>query len=175
MLAWGYFKIIADALITPFLAYFLLLSLVMSLYGGNNERYAIWILLYAVLILVILVMFVTDFVASIMFVVAGHKKNLKLIRGFYIYSIAVLIMTALLIVLGVGISISNWRSDAMALHLVLFAGYLLILVVQAYFILLLRSEVIKLNSSSEFRFVNNPAEAQCMMASKEREAAVENV
>lgn len=47
-------------------------------------------------------------------------------------------------------------------------------VVQVYFVLLLRSQVIKLENSGEFR-LNNTAEAQCMMTSKEKGAEAENV
>lgn len=42
-------------------------------------------------------------------------------------------------------------------------------VVQTYFILLLRSEMIKLrNNADSFRFVNNAAEAECTMVPIEK-------
>ncbi|KAJ8720032.1 hypothetical protein PYW07_012075 [Mythimna separata] len=179
LLAWGYFKIIADLLITPVafkeLLYCLYLSEEASIQYLYTGQIVIWIRLLAAVSFLIFLMFVVDFAASIMFVIAGHKKNVGLIRGYYIYSIAVLIVSTLLFVLGVILTIVNGLPNSAAMSAIMFVGSLIILLLQAYFVLLLRSQVIKLTASRQFKFVNNTTEAQCMMGGKQNEAAVGHV
>ncbi|KAJ8719416.1 hypothetical protein PYW08_011591 [Mythimna loreyi] len=174
LLAWGYFKIIVDVLVIPFLVYFLLTSILISLSGLGHSKHLIWIILFAAIYFIIFFMFITDLVVSIMFVIAAHKKNVKLIRAFYIYSVVLFILSALLILVGVIITILKGLPNSVVISSVTFVGWFLILVVQGYFILLLRSEVIKLDAGSRFKFVNR-TEAQCMMIRKENDAVMETV
>ncbi|PZC82193.1 hypothetical protein B5X24_HaOG211001 [Helicoverpa armigera] len=94
-------------------------------------------------------------------------KNVKLIRVFYIHSLVVCVVSAILSlfailapILGLFYTMSVRHVETLVMSIVTCLG---ILAIQCYFVLLLRSEMIKLRSNCEFRFVNNAAEAECTM------------
>ncbi|KAJ8720033.1 hypothetical protein PYW07_012076 [Mythimna separata] len=181
LLAWGYFKIIADLLITPvaltqlwYCLYFLEEAPKHYVYIGHM---IIWSHLLAAVSFLTFLMFVVEFAASIMFVIAAHKKNVGLVRGYYIYSIVVFVISTHLFLLEVVLTYKAIRgaSYSAAVCAVMFVGYLIFLLVQAYFILLVRSQMIKLKARRQCKFVNNTTEAQGMMGGKQNETAVGHV
>ncbi|CAH0686426.1 unnamed protein product [Spodoptera exigua] len=122
-----------------------------------------------VIISLIIVLGIADFILTLVFVIGGQKKNVKLLKTCYIYN---LVLWVLLIILGVSVSIYSaylmYEYNMSFLDHIFFIltdvfTYLSQTLVQGYFLLLLRSEIIKLENNSEFQFVNNAAESECRM------------
>ncbi|XP_022826888.1 uncharacterized protein LOC111356667 [Spodoptera litura] len=156
LLVWGYIKLIADLYILAILAYLLVIIIAFKVFEVE----------FACLIIAIAI-FLIDFALTIVFVVGVHKKIVKYLRLFYILSIVMLAITLLLMIAYIGLVASfPWYSSTAELwehYIKVYSSFFLVLVVQIYFILLLRSEIIKLKNSRKFRFVNNTAEALCSM------------
>ncbi|XP_047028752.1 uncharacterized protein LOC124636630 [Helicoverpa zea] len=165
LLAWGYIKLIVDTLHIAFVSDSLLETILYRLDGSNKPTS----LLYTeiTIALVLLGLFLTDFVATTVFVVGGHMKNVRLIRVFYIFCIAVLVSTILLLALLFSLTVSDISVKTLShewINLVLsYSAGFAILVIQCYFVMLLRSEIIKLTKNCQFSFVNHAAEAACTM------------
>ncbi|KAJ8720034.1 hypothetical protein PYW07_012077 [Mythimna separata] len=170
LLAWGYFKMIVDVVIIVLLAYLTAIFFMASLYF--QDFYSITV---AVVSLITLMTVAANFVATFAFVIGCHEKKVKKIRRFYVYSICELIVMAVLMMMAVGITIRYWRAETRRGHLVIYTIYLLTLALHAYFILLLRSEVIKLETSFEISIVINSADAEYCKGSKEKEETIEFV
>lgn len=145
----------------------------------HNANDMAQVLIDLILPIATIMTFMTDLVATILFVVAGHKKNVKLLRVFYFYSIAMFIVTVLLVTFILGsclqyiiMLLSEGALDNIVIITLIF---FVVLVQQTFFLLLLRSENIKLkNTQAEFGFVNNAAEAKCIMKCPEIEEGQEN-
>ncbi|KAJ8720030.1 hypothetical protein PYW07_012073 [Mythimna separata] len=107
-------------------------------------------------------------------------KNVRLIRVFYFVSMGMWVANFLLASFTVIKTIENMVTHNMVYFMLghpamAICFYFVVLAVQTYFLLLLRSEIIKLRSSGEFRFVNNAAEAECTMRCDEVVVAKETV
>uniref|UniRef100_A0A2A4JKI3 Uncharacterized protein n=1 Tax=Heliothis virescens TaxID=7102 RepID=A0A2A4JKI3_HELVI len=173
LLAWGYLKLIVDTLYIAFVSDSLLETILYSLNGINRPSGLLYSELTVALIL--LSLFLTDFVATTIFVVGGHTKNATLIRVFYIFSISIFVSTILLIALLFSLTVSDLSLQSFTpyewLNLVVsYSAGFAILVIQCYFILLQRSEIIKLTKNCQFSFVNHAAEAACTMRCPDEEA-----
>ncbi|KAJ8719411.1 hypothetical protein PYW08_011586 [Mythimna loreyi] len=174
LLAWGYFKLIADAFIIVILT-FMFINILYAMNLSTSTQYYIDQLNTEMTVSIITdVIFLTDFVVTIVFIIGGHKKNVKLIRVFYFLSIGMWVATFLLVCLTAVASLYVLFTAEHIYHflqiiytLLPFCFFLISLIVQTYFLMLLRSEIIKLRNSGEFRFVNNAAEAMCTMECKE--------
>ncbi|KAJ8720039.1 hypothetical protein PYW07_012082 [Mythimna separata] len=179
LLAWGYFKMIADVLLFSLMLYIFVDALFMiSLYGSNGRMKHIYTELVISVIAVIL--FFTDFIVTIVFIIGGHKKNVRLIQVFYFLSMGMWVATFLLASFTVIKTIENMVSHntvyfMLGQTVMASCFYFVVLAVQTYFLLLLRSEIIKLRSIGEFRFVNNAAEAECTMRCEKVVVATETV
>ena len=68
---------VANAFIILLLGYFILTSLLISLYGTNKTQMVQALLLIAA-IFILLILFITDFVFTIVFIVAGHKVSCRI-------------------------------------------------------------------------------------------------
>ncbi|KAH9645118.1 hypothetical protein HF086_005663 [Spodoptera exigua] len=93
-------------------------------------------------------------------------KKVKYMRLFYFLSIGILAVTGLLLIAQtclMGHPSFKFKADLLEYYIKIYTSYFIVIVVQAYFILLLRSEIIKLKNSCKFRFVNNAAEALCSL------------
>ncbi|XP_035437821.2 uncharacterized protein LOC118267752 [Spodoptera frugiperda] len=156
LLVWGYIKLLADLYFLTIMSYILLILIAFSAYGQE----------FAGMVVVIAV-FLIDFAMTIVFIIGAHKKIVKYMRLFYFLSIAMLALTLLLVIIHICL-LSNYpwfrsRTDALEYGIKVYSSYFFVIVVQIYFIFLLRSEIIKLKNSCKFRFVNNTAEALCSM------------
>uniref|UniRef100_A0A2A4JJZ4 Uncharacterized protein n=1 Tax=Heliothis virescens TaxID=7102 RepID=A0A2A4JJZ4_HELVI len=163
LLAWGYIKIIADIIFILMMLYVVIIVvwIIMAFTGGS-----IWAAMCTEVIMGVIgiVVCLVDIAMTVVFIVGGHKKNVKLIRVFYIHSIVLCVVSAILstltILLHLIYSTSIQHVETMVMNATTCLG---ILVLQCYFVFLIRSEIIKLRSNCEFRFVNNAAEAECIM------------
>ncbi|XP_063894683.1 uncharacterized protein LOC110372198 [Helicoverpa armigera] len=166
LLAWGYIKLIADFIFILMMLYIVLIMILLIRAFTDGSFWAMMcseVIMGSIGILICLV----DIAITIVFIVGGHTKNVKLIRVFYIHSLVVCVVSAILCIftilapiLAFFYTIDVRHVETLVMSVVTSLG---ILAIQCYFVLLLRSEIIKLNSNCEFRFVNNAAEAECTM------------
>ncbi|KAJ8719412.1 hypothetical protein PYW08_011587 [Mythimna loreyi] len=181
LLAWGYFKLIADAFLIFLMTFIFIETLRLVNVYANSDHVGDF---YAGLIIssIAITLFFTDFIVTIVFIIGGHKKNVQLIRVFYFLSMGMWVATFLLAsftiittIQAVVRSIQYSSNHYFMLNQTLMAScfYFVVLVVQTYFLLLLRSEIIKLRNNGEFRFVNNAVEAECTMRCEEVVVATE--
>ncbi|KAJ8719417.1 hypothetical protein PYW08_011592 [Mythimna loreyi] len=159
LIAWGYLKIVIDILYLWLISNSLVDMFNMVIPHDKRQFQS-----DLVISTVGITIFFTDFVVTIMFIVGGHKKNLQLIRLFFFLSIGMWIFTFLLtdavIVLATHELIANKNSNADTIVLVV-SVYCGILATQTYFLMLLRSEIMKLKKNNEFRFENKVTEVKC--------------
>ncbi|KAJ8720029.1 hypothetical protein PYW07_012072 [Mythimna separata] len=179
LLAWGYFKLIADAFLIFLMSYVFINALIMIRIHPYNAHIS-QVYTGLIISMIAVTLFFTDFIVTIVFIVGGHKKNVRLIRVFYFLSMGMWVATFLLASFTVVLSIYNALTNnnvflRLGFALIEFCFYFVVLAVQTYFLLLLRSEIIKLRSSGEFRFVNNAAEAECTMRCDEVVVGTETV
>uniref|UniRef100_A0A2A4JJH9 Uncharacterized protein n=1 Tax=Heliothis virescens TaxID=7102 RepID=A0A2A4JJH9_HELVI len=124
--------------------------------------------LYLGIVGTVIVLTFNDIVLNILFIIGGHKKNLKFLRAYYIYSIILWILMILLYILFTAQSFSWLQSLSgeengmmyvwmVVLDFIVYVGHI---AMQFYFILLIRSEVVKLTTNCEFRFVNHAAQLE---------------
>ncbi|CAH0686428.1 unnamed protein product [Spodoptera exigua] len=155
LLVWGYIKLLADLYILVILSYIMFIFIAFHFYG----------LEFAGLVIAITV-FLVDVGLTVVFIVGAHKKKVKYMRLFYFLSIGILAVTGLLLIAQtclMGHPSFKFKADLLEYYIKIYTSYFIVIVVQAYFILLLRSEIIKLKNSCKFRFVNNAAEALCSL------------
>ncbi|KAJ8719409.1 hypothetical protein PYW08_011584 [Mythimna loreyi] len=179
LLAWGYFKLIADAFIIVILTFlfpnFLYAMDIKYMEISSSQELSDWLNTKMTISIITDVIFFTDFVVTIVFIIGGHKKNVKLIRVFYFLSIGMWVATFLLVCFtGVAalyriITFKRAHHYSQFIYILLpgFCFFSVSLIVQTYFLMLLRSEIIKLRNSGDFGFVNNTAEAMCTIECKE--------
>lgn len=168
LITWGYIKLIAGALLSIAIAISLFKIIAMSIKYGNTGH----LVENIVILSIVLVMLLTDVALNTVFVVGGHMKNVKLLRVYYIYNMVLLGLTIALVLVMFFLMVPTVLPN----HILSFSTWLLVLdfsgsfvniVMQTYFLLLVRSEIIKLQNNCEFQFVNNAAEAECTMKYKE--------
>ncbi|KAJ8719431.1 hypothetical protein PYW08_011606 [Mythimna loreyi] len=186
LLAWGYFKLIADVCLIFMLCsdIFTDASNMIRLYLNKTDISKLTISTIIdtasrlTLELFALTLFFANIVVTILFIIGGHKKNAQFMRGFYFLSMGIWMATFLwasdivVVTLWHGFVSSNYYFF-LDQTLKALCFFFVILVVQTYFLLLLRSEMIKLRNFGEFRFVNNAAEAECTMRCEEVVVATE--
>ncbi|XP_026741714.1 uncharacterized protein LOC113503814 [Trichoplusia ni] len=164
LITWGYIRLIIAILLTA--------GATLTFYGmlGMALNYPlVEYTVYSVVLGFVVLLALNDVILNTIFIIGGHKKNVKMLRAYYIYSlilwttttllgIASCIYTMTLIKLGeIDISLHIW------IVLMDVSSLLAQILIQAYVILLVRSEMIKLRSKCQFRFVNNAAESECTM------------
>ncbi|KAJ8720028.1 hypothetical protein PYW07_012071 [Mythimna separata] len=180
LLAWGYFKMIADLFLIVSMSFVFVSTLFWMRAGAVNKYTETQMCLELMIPMIAITLFFTDFIVTIVFIVGGHKKNVRLIRVFYFLSMGMWVATFLLasciVISALHHTLAYHHHYMSLIHVLLtFCFYFIVLVVQTYVLLLLRSEIIKLRSSGEFRFVNNAAEAECTMRCDEVVVATEAV
>ncbi|KAF9823076.1 hypothetical protein SFRURICE_015556 [Spodoptera frugiperda] len=162
LIGWSYIRMVIDIVLIVALttAFIEVLEMVQtkSYHVGN-----------LVIIGLVVLLGVADVILSIVFIIGGQKKNVKLLKICYVYNI---VLWVLLIIMGVSISVYTiylmYQHNLSFLQHIFFIltdifTYLSQILVQGYFLLLVRSEIVKLENNSEFQFVNNAAESECRM------------
>ncbi|KAJ8719418.1 hypothetical protein PYW08_011593 [Mythimna loreyi] len=151
LLAWGYFKMTADVVIALPLGYGMIICSLVTMMFRNFEFFA-----YSVVLLIALITTIANFGATFVFVVGCHQRKIKPIRRFYIYSLWELRLMVVLTIVVVGLSITFWTTKNMRnLILVTYLICFHCLALHTYFLLLLKSEVMKLEASYDISVVNN--------------------
>ncbi|CAK1583012.1 unnamed protein product [Parnassius mnemosyne] len=121
--------------------------------------------------LVTLSLFVTaltiDIVITFVFIVGAHKKNPTLLRVYYKYGLASLVIIFLLFLLVIGVNIFWYFYIRKFYYLqdvidaaTFGAGVLLI---NLYLLSMIRSEIQKLENNTQLTFVNHVTDPQCYM------------
>ncbi|CAH0726741.1 unnamed protein product, partial [Brenthis ino] len=109
----------------------------------------------------VLTMLFTDIIFHIIFIISAHKKEHRIMRVFYRYSIFSFTIYILLFISSVThIALnSSYFMHAFLLGLFHLAVLMFIIVIQIYVLILVRSEIVKLKRNTKFEFVNHAAEA----------------
>ncbi|XP_047997739.1 uncharacterized protein LOC125235277 [Leguminivora glycinivorella] len=158
LIAWGYVKLILDLLV---LAYLSLMFFWLAHYGLR------FVSVYMLTYIFIAVCSFLDTAFSIVFIVAGHKKSIKLLKVSYVYNIVWLGF----LVLGNSFTLYtdlkflykmwSYMKDHKYIVLEILASSALAtstVFIQIYVILLIRSEISKLqNQTLEMQFTNHVA------------------
>ncbi|XP_075977365.1 uncharacterized protein LOC142977372 [Anticarsia gemmatalis] len=122
---------------------------------------------YIIMITVVMSVLIVDIVLHTIFVVGAHKKNVRLLRVFYFYSMVIWVLTALLGLAAAGLILCTLNFNLGSFLLILLisdmATLFANLLAQTYILLLVRSEIVKLSNGTRFEFVNNAAEAECIL------------
>ncbi|CAH1637049.1 unnamed protein product [Spodoptera littoralis] len=169
LLVWANVKISVAAFFITTTSYALLsLCMMFSTYGTEEMRSRFH--RDVALTSVGLTFFILDFIGNIVFIIGGYKKNIRLIRFFYYYSIAVWVLSILVTALAISFSIEGWLARYLLMkiyivHILNYFGYFMIIVVQTYFLLLLKSEIIKFKNDAcnrEIKFEKDSTPAKRM-------------
>ncbi|CAH1637046.1 unnamed protein product [Spodoptera littoralis] len=162
LIGWGYIRLVIDIILTVALT----IEFTYVLRMVQTRSYSVSNL---VIISLIILLGVADFTLTVVFIIGGQRKNVKLLKICYVYNI---VLWVLIIIMGVAISVYTvylmYQHSLGFLHHIVYIltdlfTYLSQILVQGYFLLLLRSEIVKLENNSEFQFVNNAAESECRM------------
>ncbi|CAH2236571.1 jg15330 [Pararge aegeria aegeria] len=155
LLVWAYIKQMFTLL---FLAY------IIVLFYDDYRKISVWgiVVLSGTILLTIL-----DFVFHVFFIISAHAKDYRKIRIYYRYSIFVFCLSAIFMGMYIGSSLlyvfyrSKYLSFLLWYMILPAMGMTVTLIlIQAYLIILVRSEFIKLKNNAQFEFVNN-AEEKC--------------
>ncbi|CAG5043600.1 unnamed protein product [Parnassius apollo] len=108
-----------------------------------------------------------DVVITLVFIVGAHKKNPKLLRVYYKYGLASLVIIFLLYLVAFGIEIFNYYYIIGFQYLqdvidtaTIGAG---MLIFNLYLLSMIRSEIVKLENNTQLTFVNHVTNPQCYM------------
>ncbi|XP_061717826.1 uncharacterized protein LOC133525550 isoform X1 [Cydia pomonella] len=166
LIAWGYVKVGLNSLMLTYVA---LMFYFIALHGSGafNADIVIFIFISACLLI--------DISFSIVFIVAGHKKSIKLLKLSYVYHMVWLGVLALgtcfMLYVDIDFILRLWSyiQDRKYLILEFLTGSGLgisLIFLQIYVILLIRSEIKKIqNQSLEMQFTNHVSseEPQCTL------------
>ncbi|KAJ8719406.1 hypothetical protein PYW08_011581 [Mythimna loreyi] len=164
LLGWGYFKMATDAFFVTYLTSSIIAK-IMLMRSCTDNIYRSRVFEDLVLPMIADAVLIVDFMATIMFIVGGHKKSVKLMRVFFFRSIAMFMFTLTLTATSVVLTIQDFMLRNLFFlerTMLMFSFYFMVLVVQTYFLILLRSEIIKLWSKSKIIFPNNATEVKCI-------------
>uniref|UniRef100_A0A2A4JIJ9 Uncharacterized protein n=1 Tax=Heliothis virescens TaxID=7102 RepID=A0A2A4JIJ9_HELVI len=170
LIVWGYLRLVISALVLVVAEKSFSKTLTLT----KTEPEVIYTI-YAVLLAILLAFTLADILVNILFVIGGHRKVLKLLRAYYIYSIVLWIKTSLLGLAMIGYTIywsiseeiDQFHVWVLVVNVSTILGQMLI---QAYVILLIRSQIIKLKRIFAFRFINNATDCECTMESEDDSA-----
>ncbi|KAJ8720037.1 hypothetical protein PYW07_012080 [Mythimna separata] len=165
LLTWGYIRLgLSNFLfITMCVSFYLMLKLFIT-----EEKVSLNIARIVIAVCLLLLL-ITDIVLNVVFITGGHKKNVKMLRVYYIYSFILCILLFLMWIASVVSTLFEFSIGEIELtfHIYIIlvdsTTMLALVLAQVCDLLLVRSEIIKLRNQCEFRFVNNAAEAQCTL------------
>ncbi|XP_063384968.1 uncharacterized protein LOC134671128 [Cydia fagiglandana] len=180
LIGWGYCKLVLNVL--TFAYVILICSLIRRHSFFSFKDIAIFIVIFAIVI--------TDTCFNIVFVVAGHRKSVKLLRVSYIYNMVSLglVILAHCFKICTNLYYIYYLSQYMGFYTFFLVDLMVsaalafgVIFVQVYVILLIRSEMVKLqNQSLEIQFSNHlVGEPQCTLHNTseqctEKKQAVQN-
>ncbi|XP_047028418.1 uncharacterized protein LOC124636384 [Helicoverpa zea] len=155
LLVWGYIKLT----ISSITALILLLALEEKIVRMGDDRDYLEIYVLALVLVTVAINLALD----TLFVVGGHKKNVKLLQIYYIYHIVLWVLTLISLIV-MGFVMMKGIHGRMVLQINFF-NIFLSSVLQSYFLLLLRSQIMKLKTNIDFQYLNTTAETgpKCTM------------
>jgi len=163
----GYFKLIVSVAVLVPVTYLLVQS-VIELQWRTYEDNITPLTMLTITALVTL----CDIAMNIVFLIGNHKKNARLLRVFYSYSIGLLVLYVVALVMLVAQFDKNNYVYMVPLIGVIYQTTplefesmfeIVNICFQVYFILITKSEIAKLKNNCQFRFTNKDNEAQCTM------------
>nr|XP_049700097.1 uncharacterized protein LOC110372132 isoform X5 [Helicoverpa armigera]XP_049700098.1 uncharacterized protein LOC110372132 isoform X5 [Helicoverpa armigera] len=151
LLTWGYLKLISASIV---LSFFIFILVGLADYIRNDTL---------VIVIPIIAIMVTDIGLHILCIVGAHKKNVKLLQIYYIYHIVLWVLTLISLIV-MGFVMMKGIHGRMVLQINFF-NIFLSSVLQSYFLLLLRSQIMKLKTNIDFQYLNTTAETgpKCTM------------
>ncbi|KAJ8719421.1 hypothetical protein PYW08_011596 [Mythimna loreyi] len=165
LIVWGYIRLVIGVLLLIGVTKGFFEVLAMSKKEAGYEKYVV---LFGFFIIV----GGADIVLNVVFVYAGHTKHLKMLKAYYIYSFFLWILMIIM-----GICLFAYAVHVMKLYEMDFLNVWIMLcdlvtilcqiLIQAYVLLLVRSEFLKLKNNCEFRFENKAVESACRMKYEE--------
>ncbi|KAJ8720038.1 hypothetical protein PYW07_012081 [Mythimna separata] len=169
LIVWGYIRLVIGILLLIGVTKGFFELLALSKKETGYEKYVVLLGFFVILAGV-------DIVLNVVFIYAGHTKHLKMLRVYYIYSfvlwILMIIMGLCLILYAVHVMQSHGM-DFLHVLIVLcdVVTFLAEILIQAYILLLVRSQFKKLTNNCEFQFENKATESACRMKSEEEALA----
>ncbi|KAJ8720024.1 hypothetical protein PYW07_012067 [Mythimna separata] len=164
---WGYLKMIVSAFFILVISYALLHTCMVMEYNGDENR---WFRIYGDIAItcIALTFFLADLLLTMLFTVRVQQKRVKLLSSFYVLSVVIWAVSILLTAMAISLSIESWLSRYMSarslvVNLMNFAAYIVIIIVQTFFLLLLRGEITQLRNNGKIKFTNNAAEPKCTL------------
>ncbi|XP_075977010.1 uncharacterized protein LOC142977155 [Anticarsia gemmatalis] len=165
LVVWGYLKMVIDGIVLTVLyfASFLYIALLQSLY---EQGFAMDGTIQPAILSVFIALIIISIVLNILFIIGCLMKNVHLMKGFYYYGY--FLMSSVIIADSVyyGYLLQNLSS--------VFWLSIIYLVIQYYFQILVRSEIIKLNDQNKNRFIVNiaVAESKLIIGDKKEQSRV---
>ncbi|CAH0726754.1 unnamed protein product, partial [Brenthis ino] len=151
LLVWAYIKTISSAVLLSFLLVVVIEDCIRYSRAIMFSLLTFYIPIWSILSM--------DIIFHIIFIISAHKKEHRKMRVFFRYSIFSLIIY----ILGLIMTISLFFIESFIFYVFFFgffqmAIFLWIIIIQMYVLILVRSEVVKLERNSNFEFVNHAAE-----------------
>uniref|UniRef100_A0A2A4JIM6 Uncharacterized protein n=1 Tax=Heliothis virescens TaxID=7102 RepID=A0A2A4JIM6_HELVI len=109
----------------------------------------------------VLVTVTINLVLDTLFVIGGHKRNVKLLQIYYIYHIVLWVLSLISLIV-MGFIMMKGMHGRMMLQMNFFNMFLSC-VLQSYFLLLLRSQIMKLRANIDFQYLNAESGPECTM------------
>ncbi|KAF9823077.1 hypothetical protein SFRURICE_015557 [Spodoptera frugiperda] len=135
LLSWGYFRFVISGMF--------LVGLTIGFVGLVTAEDSYRELGSIIVVGILLLSTLTDFVLNFLFILGGHKKDVRLLKSYYVYSIVLCVLTILL-------------GTTSSVHTVMIFK-------MTSFDLSFFFWIIKLRSNCEFRFVNLASEGECTL------------
>ncbi|XP_047533871.1 uncharacterized protein LOC125068653 [Vanessa atalanta] len=151
LLVWGYGKLIASVVLVT-----------LMLFNLINDWHRFWgtvDVVFAIVYLTFIGSVAADVIFLVLFAVSAHKKNYKIMGVFSKFCLYMLALYVLGFVLSV--VYGTYESHFLSFYI----GFTLAticfscIVIQMYIVILVRSEVLKLQRGTNFEFVNHGADA----------------
>ncbi|XP_035437496.1 uncharacterized protein LOC118267544 [Spodoptera frugiperda] len=161
LLSWGYFRFVISGMF--------LVGLTIGFVGLVTAEDSYRELGSIIVVGILLLSTLTDFVLNFLFILGGHKKDVRLLKSYYVYSIVLCVLTILLGTTSSVHTVMIFKMTSFDLSFFFWviladmASFIAQVLIQIYFLLLVRSEIIKLRSNCEFRFVNLASEGECTL------------
>ncbi|XP_072944016.1 uncharacterized protein [Epargyreus clarus] len=113
-----------------------------------------------------LITFFLETIFDIIFIISAHTKNFVYLRIYYRYALTMLAIQVTSVVLFIVFQIYitfGHPHGLFVLHFMLELAFFLFgqIVLQIYFVILVRSELLKLENNTQFEFVNHVSEPEC--------------
>ncbi|XP_045451811.1 uncharacterized protein LOC123660824 [Melitaea cinxia] len=147
LLVWAYTKLVLIGIIL--FQYFDLIITAIASERISSHNVALFVLIF-----IITIFYCVDFVFHIIFIISAHKKSTAMMKLFYKEAIVGLIFYVFCFFYFLVFYLTKFSFMYLYLELGLWCLFVLVIIAHGYLILLVRSEVRKLERNSNFQFTN---------------------